>query len=189
MLHSGTIGFLNYWQSLQISPDHAPERARFDPAQLKPIVRQMIMLSATEKGLPFRLAGEFSGQLHGRDLKNTAFLSLFRDTFHIPLLAAMRQSLRSARPLVLKVESEWTRPHAPIRPEAVSLEISLCPLMASDGRVDRFVGMYQTTSAQPRTQGGQLGPLRLTSSRLIEPLRTVRPAHLQLISLEGRRIA
>src|SRR5690606_25602079 len=104
------LAFINYWQSLQISPDHAPARAGFDPAQLKPVVGQMIMLSATEKGLPFRLAGEFATRLHGRDLRQAPFTSLFRETFHFPLLAALRQSLRGARPLVLTVDSEWTHP-------------------------------------------------------------------------------
>ncbi len=153
---------------------------------------QMVMLSAIEKGLPFRLAGGFASTLHGRALKGVSFLSLYRDTFHIPLLSALRQSLRSARPLVLTVESDWQGTDGAAEP--VQLEITLCPLMAApqdsaNGRVDRFVGLYQTVSAQPRAGMGQLGPLRLASSLLIEPRQTMRPGHLQLISLEGRRIA
>ncbi|ESQ85519.1 hypothetical protein ABAC460_23610 [Asticcacaulis sp. AC460] len=192
MPHSSTVSFLSYWRGLQTRPDKAPSRDRFDPARLKSLIPQMIMISTADPAYRFRLSGGFLVAVHGYELKDTSFLSLFRSPFLNTIKTALQMSLRREQPLILTVSAPWITDdpgETPYQNETVSLELCLCPMMNRDGQVDRFVGVYQTLSAAPKNTKGRLGRYTLVSSRLYEPHRTVRAAHLRLVSVEGRRIA
>ena len=193
MPHSSTVTFLSYWRGLQTSSDRAPARDRFDPARLKSLIPQMIMISSRDAAYRFRLSGGFLVALHGYELKETSFTSLFRPPFARTVEAALQMALRRQQPLIMTISAPWqpTRPAEDglFQNETVSVEICLCPILNRDGEVDRFVGIYQTLSPMPRNPHGTIGRYTLMSSRLYEPQSHVRAAHLRLVAVEGRRIA
>ena len=192
MPHSSTVSFLSYWRGLQTHADKAPSRDRFDPARLKSLIPQMIMVSAQDPAYRFRLSGGFLVALHGYELKETSFLSLFRSPFTDTVRTAIQMCLRREQPLILTVSAPWT-PFGESDPasqsETVMIEICLCPMMNRDGAVDRVVGIYQTLTPAPKNTRGTVGRYNLISSRLFEPHRRVGAAHLRLVALEGRNIA
>jgi len=195
--HSSTVTFLNYWRGLQTHPDKAPLREHFDPARLKPLIPQMMMVSATDHHHRFRLSGGFLRGLHGYELKDTAFPTLFRRASASSLTTALMLARRREQPVLLSLCAPWKTSHPEMSPEELALfqtetvgfEICLCPMMNGYGKVDRLVGLYQTLSAMPYNPNGVLGRYTLDSSRLIEPEPTAKGAHLRLIASEGRRLA
>ena len=190
MPHSSTVSFLSYWRGLQTDPARAPSREAFDPARLKSLIPQMIMVSSLEPGYKFRLSGGFVVALHGHELKDTAFINLFRDTFHETVKTAVTTSLRHEQPVILTLSAPWIgRAADTSQTETVSVEVCLCPMMNTYGKVDRLVGILQTLSPMPRDPHGTIGLYSLTSARLHEPNSGLRAAHLNLIASEGRRIA
>lgn len=196
MPQSSTVRFISYWRGLQRDPLKAPSRAVFDPARLKPMISQMIMLSSSDNGHRFRLSGGFLTALHGKDLKESAFAALFRDPFREPLRAALRAAQNRQQPLVLNITAPWY-PKSQFdevklelsHSETLSVEICLCPLIGPEGRLDRFVGIYQTYGQPPSTTRGSLGDYSLLSSKIMEPKCNTVAAHLRLVSIEGQLIA
>lgn len=191
--HSSTVAFISYWRGLQSEPDRAPPRDRFDPGRLSRLIPQMIMVSTVDHRHLFRLAGGFLTALHGRELKAAPFLTLFRPAFIDAAAAAMTLARRREQPLVLTVSAPWETPQRQdddlFQDETLDLEICLCPLANDVGRVDRMVGLCQTTSAPPQRIDGRLGLYSLDAARLYAPDRDIRAAHLQLIASGGKRIA
>ncbi len=197
MPHSSTVSFLSYWRGLQTSPDRAPARSAFDPANLKSLIPQMMMISDAGSGHRFRLSGGFLVAFHGYELKDTQFLGLFRSPFADTVQTALILSRRRQQPLILNVSAPWLARDGATgfsddmasRNETVSFEICLCPMTNREGIVDRFVGIYQTLSAPPANPIGSVGKYTLATSRLYEPRRSIRPAHLQVVAAGGKRIA
>ncbi len=197
MPHSSTVSFLSYWRGLQDSPDQAPLRERFDPASLKSLVPQMLMISSLDPAYRFRLSGGFLVAFHGLELRNTSFTSLFRAPFVQTLETALRMAERRQQPLILKLSAPWLSRSAMragedvllSQSETVSFEVCLCPMLGPKGQVDRFVGIYQTLSPMPSNPYGVIGRYTLESARIFEHHRLVRAAHLRLVTLEGRLIA
>jgi len=195
--HSSTVSFLSYWRSLQIDPEKAPLREQFDPACLKTLIPQMMMVSTTDHSYRFRLSGGFLRALHGYELKDTSFTALFRPPFINPVTTALALGHRHEQPLILSLSAPWQTSHPEMSPEEAALfqnetvhfEICLCPMMNAYGKVDRLVGIYQTLSAMPQNPNGVLGTYSLTASRLYAPEQNTRAAHLRLVSSEGQRIA
>lgn len=195
MAHSDTVAFQSYWRGLQQTPEHAPAREQFDPAKLKRLVPQLVMLSGDDGQHRFRLSGEFVVALHGYELKGTAFPSLFRSPFVDTIHTALIMSRRREQPLLLTLSAPWQPLEATVagetssHSETVTLEVCLCPLRNRDGQADRFVGIYQTISPPPRNPLGAVGRYTLIASRLFEPNRGASAAHLRLVAAEGKRIA
>jgi hypothetical protein len=195
--HSSTVSFLSYWRSLQIDPERAPSREQFDPARLKTLIPQMMMVSTTDHSHRFRLAGGFLRALHGYELKDTAFPALFRKPFVSPVTTALMLARRREQPVILSLSAPWQTGHpemsaeeaALFQNETVRFEICLCPMLNAYGKVDRLVGIYQTLSAMPQNPNGTLGRYTLAASKLYEPDQNTRAAHLRLVTSEGRRIA
>ena len=192
MPHSSTVTFLTYWRGLQPSPDRAPMRDRFDPARLKSLIPQMIMISGHDNGYRFRLSGGFVVALHGYELKDTVFPTLFRSPFLNTVRTSLAMAVRRQQPLILRLSAPWQARRAEdadlFRNETVGLEVCLCPLANNDGVVDRLVGIYQTLPPMPKFPHGTFGRYTLVSSRLYEQ-RLPRAAHLRLVASHGRRIA
>ncbi len=196
MPHSSTVSFLSYWRGLQPSPERAPARSQFDPAQLKSLIPQMIMISDAAAGYRFRLAGGFPVAFHGRELKDNSFLSLFCSPFLDTVQTAIGMSRRRQQPIILTLSAPWQTDSSPgdmaamaSHPETVNFEIVLCPMATEAGEVDRFVGIYQTLSAPPKNPHGSVGRYTLVSARLYEPKRAIKAAHLRLVAEDGRNIA
>ncbi len=197
MPHSSTVSFLSYWRGLQTEPEKAPLREHFDPARLKTLIPQMMMISTTDHSHRFRLSGGFLRALHGYELKDTSFPALFRQPFVNPVTTALMLGRRHEQPVILSLSAPWQTSHPEMSPEEAALfqnetvrfEICLCPMVNPYGKVDRLVGIYQTLSAMPQNPDGTLGRYTLVASRLYEPDQNIRAAHLHLVTSEGRRIA
>ena len=194
MAHSGTVTFLSYWRGLQTTPARAPQRDLFDPAALKSLIPQLIMVSGDDTVHRFRLAGGFVNTFHGYELKGTAFPALFRSPFIDTVHTVLVMSRRREQPLLLNLSAPWRSfddlaDADASQTETVHFEVCLCPLRSHAGQADRFVGIYQTTSAPPKSPRGSVGRYTLESSRLYEPNRGAAAAHLRLVVAEGKRIA
>ncbi len=192
MPHSSTVSFISYWRGLQPSPERAPARARFDPARLKSLIPQMLMISATDSAWRFRLSGGFLVTVHGLELRGTSFLNLFQPPFTNPVRVALGSAVRRQQPLILRLAAPWQVHRATddeSRNETVTLEICLCPVTNAEGEVDRLVGICQTLSPMPRNRHGMLGRYTLMSARIHDHHSAVRAAHLRLVASGGRRIA
>ena len=192
MPHSSTVSFLSYWRGLQTQPEKAPSRDHFDPARLKNLIPQMIMISTLDQSYRFRLSGGFLVALHGYELKDTSFLGLFRSPFQDTVKTAIQMCLRREQPLIMTVSAPWVPrddSDSLSQTETVMVEICLCPMMNRTGTVDRVVGIYQTLTPPPKNTKGTIGRYNLVSSRLYEPHRRIGAAHLRLVALEGRSIA
>jgi len=196
MPHSSTVAFMEYWRGLHTGAE-VPLRSRFDPARLKHLMPQMLMLSAVEPRHRFRLSGGLVNALHGRNLKDAAFLDRFPAAPADTVAASIGLACRRAQPLVITASALWRPALTPIpaedgnlfRDEVIDLEICLCPLGNHEGKLDRLVGLYQPLSRLPRPLNGRLSLYRLTGARLHDACGGIRMPHLQLITLEGKRIA
>lgn len=190
MPHSNTVTFLSYWRGLQPSDHQAPLRGAFNPARLKPMIANMMMIGCDEEGYRFRLAGGFLKGLHAKDLKDHAFLTLFLRQYNNPLKAALTRAQETAQPLVLRVFADWEplTDKGQASTEVVQLEILLCPLCGPDGTIDRFVGHYQTLGVPPRSIFGQVGAFNLKSVRLLEANQRPVAPYLKLVAFQGSTI-
>ncbi|MDC7685249.1 PAS domain-containing protein [Asticcacaulis sp. BYS171W] len=194
MAHNSTAQFLTAWRGLQDTPQKAPARDAFDPTRMKTLMPQMLMLAAGDHrtgGFNFRLAGGFIEQLHGPGLKGSDFTALFAPAFQAPLIVALTSARHREQPLLLCVTTE-------VGDDLLSAEILLTPLRNQDGLIDRFVGLYQPLGPQPDafrleahydTNLPRAGRLSLKSARLQTADAPAFPAHLRLVSIEGRLIA
>ncbi|ESQ78458.1 PAS domain-containing protein [Asticcacaulis sp. YBE204] len=192
MAHNSTIQFIDAWRALQETPQKAPARDAFDPTRMKSLMPQMLMLAAGDRngGFTFRLAGGFIEQLHGGGLKGRDFTAMFAPAFQAPLIVALTSARHREQPLLLCVT-------ASVGAETISAEILLTPLRNSAGLIDRFVGLYQPLGSPPDAfrleafyEGvPRAGLLSLKSARLQTADTPALPAHLRLVSIEGRLIA
>lgn len=173
MFHSGTQTLIDLWGDL---PDarRIPLRSAFEPMRLGSLVPQLFAVD--RDGARMRLAGGWVERLHGESLRGLEWLSLWREDSRPMVAAAMVQTFREARPVVLAADSD--------RLEGV-LEIVIAPLRASTGVADRLIGLYQPVNAADRAADS----VGLLSARLsIGVGETARPP-LSLAAIDGRRIA
>lgn len=176
MFHSNTDALIGYWRSLSVG-GRIPHRADFDPARVPDLLPQIFMLELGTGTLPFRLAGEFLIDLHGRPLRGVDFQTLFSTGGRRVVTQAALSALNSPEAAVLAGEG-WSE-----EGKSVGLEIALAPLAGAQGRVERLVGLYQPTTLVARLAGK---PVTEINARLAsgEP-----GGHLKLVVNEGLRIA
>lgn len=175
MFHSGTQTLIDHWTALP-QAERIPARSAFDPMRLGVLVPQLFSADRTASGARLRLAGGWIERTHGQTLAGTEWLDLWREAARPMVAAAILQTFREARPVVLVAEADGlTGP----------LEIVLVPLRNASGQADRLLGLYQPTHAADRNPDG----IRRMSARLSVAVgRTARPT-LALAAVDGRRIA
>lgn len=175
MFHSGTQRLLATWAAL---PDagRVPARASLDPTVLGPLLAQTFMAQRRGDDLVFRLAGGWIERLHGRPLKGAGWLELWREDGRNLVSAAIAQSIREARPVVIAAE---------VDPGGDPFEIAIAPLRSADGVADRILGLYQPT----RFGGQALKDIDGMIARISMGVGDIRRAPLQLAAVDGRRVA
>jgi hypothetical protein len=173
MFHSGTQTLIDHWAAL---PDAAriPARADLAPLSLGRLVPQLFSANRTEDGATFRLAGGWIETLHDRPLRGVDWLSLWAPDSRPMVAAAVAQTFREARPVVVVAEAARLRG---------VLELVIAPLRGPDGEADRLVGLYQPGVAQERRREA-VGPLTARLSVGVAGRPT-----LTLAARDGRRIA
>jgi hypothetical protein len=175
MFHTGTQTLIDHWAAL---PEAAriPARAAFEPLRMGRLVPQLFTADRAAEGATFRLAGGWIETLHARPLRGLAWLELWAPESRSLVAAAMVQTFREARPVVMVAEAARLRG---------VLEIVIAPMRRPDGIADRLVGLYQPVAEQER-RSEAVGPL---TARLSIGVGLPSRAPLTLAALDGRRIA
>lgn len=176
MFHSNTEILIGYWRSLSVR-GATPSRQAFDPAQVSELLPQIFMLELGSGALPFRLAGEFLIDLHGKPLRGRDFQTLFSPMGRRVVTQAALSMLNTPDVAVLAAEGFSAEGRS------VGLEIALAPLAGAEGRVERLLGLYQPTTLVARLAGK---PVVEVNARLASGETG---SHLRLVVNEGLRIA
>lgn len=146
MFHINTVHLIGYWRSLAQGAVTPPRQA-FNPAEVGELLPQVFMLDLGAGSLPFRLAGEFLIDLHGKPLRGLDFQSLFTPGGRRVVTQAALAALNDPDPTVLTCDGFSADGRQ------LGLEITLAPLAGADGRVERLLGLYQPTSLVARLGG------------------------------------
>jgi hypothetical protein len=182
MFHSNTEQLIDYWRARR-GADAAPRRAAFDPTELLYLMPQLFMLGRQGPGrFNFRLVGGFVGDLHDRDLRQASFLQLWRAEDRASLQMAIETVRRRPEPLVVSCEA-----HAQTG-AAMGMEVTVAPLMAPGGEVDRFIGLYQPTSPVAELMDRPALALSMRAMAMPESENAAFP-RLRLAAARGARIA
>lgn len=146
VFHINTVHLIGYWRSLARGA-LTPPRQAFNPAEVGELLPQVFMLELGAGALPFRLAGEFLIDLHGKPLRGLDFQSLFTPGGRRVVTQAAMSALNNPDPTVLTCDGFSAEGRQ------LGLEITLAPLAGADGRVERLLGLYQPTSLVARLGG------------------------------------
>jgi hypothetical protein len=179
MFHSNTELLIDRWHA-QALPGAVPARAELDLAPFARIAAQLFVVGRQPAGrYPFRLAGEFVRELHGRRLKGEDAMHLFNLSGRIDLRPALEASRRGRTTLTAVVNGRT------LAGETLGLELTFAPMSGPGGGIDRFLGLYQPTTPVALLRGEAIRELALLSLHAGE---TDTP-RLRLAALDGRRIA
>ncbi|MBS0409661.1 MAG: PAS domain-containing protein [Proteobacteria bacterium] len=180
MFHSNTELLIDYWREKR-GAALLPARTDIDPADFAHLLPQTFIVGRTGPGqFPVRLAGEFVVDLHGRGLRGDNILNLWTRLHRVELQSALDGVLRDPEPLVISADARTD--------DGLSarLEILFAPLVGATGRPDRFVGLYQPTSAVHVLRGR---PVRELLIRAVGGADLRATPRLRLAALDGRLIA
>jgi hypothetical protein len=129
----------NYWNALR-NGRPVPYRREIDPARLSALLPHLFILEQNGTGPTiFRLAGTAICTAFGRELRDHAFISLWREKDRSILTPATSAVLSEAGAAVLGFEA------VAIERPRVSGEITLLPLLDEAGRATRIIGSLDTT--------------------------------------------
>jgi len=181
MFHLNTELLIDYWRGRR-GERAVPARSDIDPAAFFALTPQaFIAVREPDAAFRFRLAGEAVIDLHGRALRGSDVLDLWRPGHRQPLARGLDAALDNASFLVVSA----TAPGGP--DETVRLEILFAPLTGSAGVTDRFLGLYQLLRPRPPLQNRPIEPLAIHGLNGVDA-NPKRPG-LRLAALDGRRIA
>jgi hypothetical protein len=181
MFHSNTELLIDYWRAKK-GRAALPARVQVDPSEFAALLPQTFIAGRSGAGIyPLRLAGEFMVELHGRGLRGEDLAHLWIRQHRLELTAALEAALRDPEPVVISAEGRAD--DGPL----LRLEVLFAPLSGPSGRPDRFIGLYQPTSAAGAMSGR---PVRELAIRAVggAVIATDAP-RLRLAALDGRRIA
>jgi hypothetical protein len=175
LFHSGTQTLIDRWAALP-RVGGVPLRADFEPMRFGRLVPRLFSADRTSDGAILRLAGGWVETLHGRQMTGVPWLDLWTFESRPMVQAAIVQTVREARPVVVVAEAARLNG---------ALEIVIAPLRTHDGLADRLLGLYQPAFEQERRREA-VGPL--TARLSVGVGISSRPA-LTLAAVDGRRIA
>lgn len=179
MFHSDTQFLIDHWTGLSRRPSvraGIPDRASFEPDALGLRLPRAFIAERHQDDAVIRLAGTWIEAFHGEPLKDRMLLSVWRTASRPLVAAAMTQTVREARPVVIAALAGVL---------SAQIEVALVPLRGPSGGVDRILGLYAPTmSLGLATEEPRL----LTARVSIGVGEAARPA-LALAAVGGRRIA
>jgi hypothetical protein len=182
MFHPSTERFIATWREHR-EGRRLPARADLSPIDLGPLLPQVFMLGREDDGEEvFRLSGGLVTDLHGRDMRGSAFYALWAKLDRPQVAAAVARSRSSAAPVVIAVDARNERG------DAVGLELCLAPLLGPSGQADRTIGLYQPTTTLARLLGAPVRAMAIRSVTLAEDVSTARP-RLRLVVDNTRHVA
>jgi hypothetical protein len=175
VFHSGTQTLIDRWAALP-RVGGVPSRADLEPMTFGPLVPQLFSADRKGDGAVFRLAGGWIETLHDRPMSSVSWLDLWAPESRPMVQAAIVQTIRETRPVVLVAEAARLRG---------VLEIVIAPLRTADDSTDRLLGLYQPVQEQERRRE-PIGPL---TARVSVGVGVSNRPPLTLAALDGRRIA
>jgi hypothetical protein len=180
MFHSNTELLIDYWRGKR-GEAALPARTDVDPADFAHLLPQTFILGRAGPGVyPIRLAGEFVVDLHGRGLRGDNVLNLWTRLHRIELQTALESTLRQPEPLVVSADARTDDGIA------ARFEVLFAPLTGASGLPDRFIGLYQPTSATHMLRNR---PVRDLLIRAVGGADLRATPRLRLAALDGRLIA
>lgn len=179
MFHPNTERLIDYWRRSK-GQAFLPARASIDPGAFTDLLPQVFIIGRQGPGVyPVRLSGGFVADLHGRELKGEAGLSLWARDDRVQVQSALEIARRSPDPVVITAEVR-----ALGAPPAL-MEVMLAPLVGKTGEADRYLGLYQPITSMARLEDKpvhELAVRSISSSQAGEP-------RLRLAAAYGERIA
>jgi hypothetical protein len=179
MFHPDTQFLIDHWTGLSRRPSvraGIPDRAAIEPDALGLRLPRAFIAERHGDEAVIRLAGTWVEGFHGEPLKDHDLLSIWRTASRPLVAAALTQTVREARPVVIVALAGVL---------SAQIEIALVPLRGPSGRVDRILGLYAPTATLSLAADE---PRLLTARVSIGVGEAARPA-LALAAVGGRRIA
>lgn len=179
MFHPDTQFLIDHWTALAGGEDvraGVPERAALEPDALGLRLPRAFIAQRMSEDAVIRLAGGWIEAFHGEPLKNQPLLSLWRNASRPLVAAALTQTVREARPIVIVALAGAL---------SAQIEIVLAPLRGPSGEADRILGLY----APVATLTLAADEPRLLTARVSIGVGESGRAPLSLAAVGGRRIA
>ena len=181
MFHSDTNALIEIWTSLSGGADTRaglPSRASLRPDALGSRLTRVFLAERMqgEADARLRLAGDWLEAFHDMPLTGVSLSSLWRSRSHPMIAAAMRQTVREARPVV--IVASVGAANAPV-------EVTLTPFQGEAPGRELILGLYAPTATLTLPTGV---PHQLTARVFTGVGESGRPP-LALAALDGRRIA
>lgn len=179
MFHPDTQFLIDHWTGLSRRDTvraGIPDRASLEPDALGLRLPRIFLAERDGEDAVIRLAGSWIEGFHGEPLKDRALLSLWRTASRPLVAAAMTQTVREARPVVIAALAGVL---------SAQIEVALVPLRGPSGAVDRLLGLY----APMATLSLASDEPRLLTARVSIGVGEAARAPLALAAVGGRRIA
>jgi hypothetical protein len=179
LFHPDTQFLIDHWTALSRQGSARagiPDRAALEPHLLGTRLPRAFIAGRRGEEAVIRLAGSWIEDFHAEPLKDRPLLSVWRTASRPLVAAAMTQTVREARPVVIAALAGFL---------SAQIEIALVPLRGPSGAVDRILGLYAPTATLSLTSDE---PRLLTARVSIGVGEASRPA-LALAAVGGRRIA
>lgn len=179
MFHPDTQFLIDRWTALSQAEGvrgGVPARADFEPETLGPRLARTFLAERVGDDACLRLAGGWIESFHAEATRSSSILGLWRAPSRSMVAAALAQTFREARPVVVVALAGTVS--API-------EVTFTPLRSASGQPDLVLGLYAPASGFALA----VDEPRLLTARVTigvgDPGRPV----LSLASVGGRRIA
>jgi hypothetical protein len=179
MFQPDTQFLIDHWTALSRQASvraGVPDRAALEPDALGLRLPRALVAERKGEDAVIRLAGSWIEDLHGEPLKDRPLLSVWRTASRPLVAAAMTQTVREARPVIIAALAGVL---------SARIENTLVPLRGSSGNEDRILGLYAPTATLSFATDE---PRLLTARVSIGVGEPARPA-LALCAVGGRRIA
>jgi hypothetical protein len=179
MFHPDTHALIDLWTVLSRAGDARaglPPRSALRPDTLGPRLTRTFLAERVGDDARLRLAGDWLESFHDGGLTGAALSSMWRTPSRPMVGAALRQTVREARPVVIV---------AAVGVGNAPVEVTLCALRGETAGAELILGLYAPTSTL--TLPAQT-PHRLTARVSMAVGEPARP-RLSLAALDGRRIA
>lgn len=178
MFHPNTERLIDYWRSCR-GAGFLPPRAAIDPGAFTELLPQVFILGRQGPGTyPVRLSGGYVAELHGRELRGDAFLSVWARPDRPLVQSALELARRSPDPVVI---GALVRAHGV---PSVEMEVLIAAMTGRTGEADRYLGLYQPTSTVRQLDGR---PALDLAVRHIAGAESA--PRLRLAAVHGRQIA
>ncbi len=179
MFHPDTQFLIDHWTGLSRRDGvraGIPDRAALEPDALGLRLPRAFIAERHGEDAVIRLAGGWIEAFHGEPLKDRTLLSVWRTASRPLVAAALTQTVREARPVVIAALAGVL---------SAQIEVVLVPLRGPSGGVDRVLGLYAPTATLSLAADE---PRLLTARVSMGVGQAARPA-LALAAVGGRRVA